>query len=332
MVGHGEGVKVPKVFVGQRAEEVEHELLLGLRGAIEGDERVAVERGQHVEKVEEITLALLEQRKYLQGVVGQDVGYLAYLAVRGPHADIGHTHRVLVGQTPIVDDFGFTGHLRKISTYWRRRDVEVNGISLAGLMGERDFPCFFLGTGRHLLKTIHTVGSGPHKQVAKAADDMCLAARVGSGLEETIELGIVVEAETHRSSPHGRTAEVYDAHRRSGRRGVVFGHVDGCLCRHLTQYLLFTLVFSQHGSIHQHTSAGRLVKPCNVQVGSRLAGTQKTPMTVHVGFHPGMVVVGVSPTGRVYLACRNADGAEGSHGEGALLTAASRGVLHAGHR
>ena len=45
-----------------------------------------------------------------------------------------------------------------------------------------------------------------------------------------------------------------------------------------------------------------------------------------------MVVVGMRPSRRIYLTCRNADGAQSRHCEGRFLAAASRCRLHRSHR
>ena len=84
--------------------------------------------------------------------------------------------------------------------------------------------------------------------------------------------------------------------------------------------------------VHQHGTGSRRIEPGQIEHSLRLTGAQKVPLSVGPGLYPGMIVIGVSPAGRVDLSGRNAHGTQGSHRERAFLTTAPIGRPEGGKR
>ena len=119
--------------------------------------------------------------------------------------------------------------------------------------------------------------------------------------------------------------------------GIVVGDVDLAVDGSLLNLVLRSVVTAVDLGVHEHSAACRLVEPSKIQYGFGLTGSKEVPSCalgaiVHPYFHPGVVVVGMCPTRGVDLTCRYADGPEGGHAEGRLLTAASAGCAHGGER
>ena len=70
-------------------------------------------------------------------------------------------------------------------------------------------------------------------------------------------------------------------------------------------------------------SFGTSCKPAAIQFFFRLAGPQKVPFSIYPNLDPGMVIVAVRPTRRVYLTCCKPDTAQCRHRKGGFFSAAS---------
>ena len=123
-------------------------------------------------------------------------------------------------------------------------------------------------------------------------------------------------------------------------RGVVlFSHLNpelACLCigsgdivadnRAVPADYLFPLsrrIIAECAAVNQKRLSGRSCKPAAIQFFFRLAGPQKVPFSIYPNLDPGMVIVAVRPTRRVYLTCCKPDTAQCRHRKGGFFSAAS---------
>ena len=66
-------------------------------------------------------------------------------------------------------------------------------------------------------------------------------------------------------------------------------------------------IIAECAAVNQKRLSGRSCKPAAIQFFFRLAGPQEVPFSIYPNLDPGMVIVAVRPTRRVYLTCCKPD-------------------------
>ena len=183
---------------------------------------------------------------------------------------------------------------------------------------------------RGLCPAIPAVFRGPYEHVALAGSEERAAFFVGIFRHGTVKFGIVVDFEIHACPADGLPLAIDDAEIYAPRRTVVVDEVDFREIIGAQHHFLGAVVVAKGSCVHQQGARGRRVEPPEIQHGLGLAGSHEIPLAVGPGLHPGVVIVGVGPARRIDLSRRNADAAQGGHGEGRFLATASDGRLHAG--
>ena len=146
-----------------------------------------------------------------------------------------------------------------------------------------------------------------------------------------MKLGIVVQLEFDTGTLHRCAGLVPHRHLCPGGGGIVLDDVDFGIVRRNAHHLLGPLVAAKYLGVHQHPPAGRRVEPSQVQHRLGLAGTQEMPPPVGPSLYPGMIVVGVRPTGRIDLTGRNAYRAQRTDQQRRFLATTSVGRLDSSH-
>ena len=163
----------------------------------------------------------------------------------------------------------------------------------------------------------------PYQQVATSAGERCVTLGIAWESGKGIKLCVVVEAEAHVCTLHRLSLGIGYVGYQRRHLGIVGCHVDFGVAGRLAQHLLRAFVATENTSVHEHPTGSRCIEPPKVEHRLRFAGSQEMPLAIHPGFHPGMIVIGVAPSGGIDLACGNAYRTESCHAERALLAAAS---------
>ena len=137
------------------------------------------------------------------------------------------------------------------------------------------------------------------------------------------ELGVVVNLELDTGVLYRLAFAVLDIEVDRCNRRIVGGEVDFCEVACAQHHLLRSVIVAESACVHEHCSRSRSVEPTEVKHWFWFAGAEEVPLAVCPGLYPGVVVVGVSPTRCVHLACRYAYGSERCNGKRTLLTTTS---------
>ena len=172
--------------------------------------------------------------------------------------------------------------------------------------------------------------AGPDQQVAEPCVERRLA--VGSGRVgcDSVEFGVVVNLEVHGGAFY-RSAAVKDRYDRVPCRHIAAYHVDFGVARGALYDILRPAVVAVYLGVQQQGPRHGGVEPGVVEGGRRLAGSHKVPAAVGIDLHPGVVVVGMGPSGRIDLAGRDAGGTQGGHCEHGLLSATAHTAAYRGY-
>ena len=188
----------------------------------------------------------------------------------------------------------------------RRNKVEVKSASETVVLIYYHRYCI-LPTYAGFLETKQSVFAGPNNKVALAASQPRLSLGIRLLGDQSIELGIVVQAEIDLCILQGSTIGINYLNGNGVSLGIVVGDVYLGVALVATYYLLRPVVIAKNLGVHQHTARSGLVEPTHIQDGKRLAGTHEVPTTVHPCFYPSVVIVGMSPAWGIYLTGRNAN-------------------------
>ena len=242
---------------------------------------------------------------------------------------IGLADRVLHRQAAVVLGALFGSHLWQRGRDGRRHEVEI-------LRGERFFPLpEGHGDGLVLIETDLldadvAVLRCPDNHVAMAGGERGAALGIGLLRGHGVELGVIVEFKLHTGVADGLAQGIVHHDSDLRRGGIVVDDVDLGVAGRAAHHLLRTVVVAEDLRVHQHAARSTLVEPSQVQDRLRLAGPEEVPLSVGPGLHPGVVVVGVGPAGRIDLAGGDAHAPEGRHEQRRLLAAASIGRADGG--
>ena len=244
---------------------------------------------------------------------------------------IGVADGVLLRHAAVVLGPLLGSHFRQIGVLHRRHDVKGFGKEVAFLLIQFHGQLLLLAEG-HLGKAETSVLRSPYQHIAQTGAQAASAVRTGILGAHSMELAIIVQLELHARIGHRIAAFIGHQHLDRSHGGIIGRNIYLREVRIPGHHFLDSVVITKDIRVHQHTAAGRGVKPTQIEHRLRLAGAQEVPFAIGPGFHPSMVVVGMRPARGVDLAGRDAYRAEGGHQESGFLTATSVSRPHCGKR
>ena len=164
----------------------------------------------------------------------------------------------------------------------------------------------------------------PDEEVAAPAGERGTAIGIRLFSAQGIELGIVVQTELDCGIRHGMAVGILHPNAQLADGCIVLRDVDFRVAGIAGDHLLGPIIVTEDLRMHEHTTRGRLIEPPLVEDRLRLTGSQEVPLPIDPRLDPRMIVVGMGPTGGIYLPGRNAHGTQGCHTESALLATATR--------
>ena len=205
--------------------------------------------------------------------------------------------------------------LRNIGRNTSRRrgsQVELHGEHVARLVverhGERLAPKF--------PDTEATLVRGPHDHIAQTRMQRYLAPLVARESHDGAILPVVEYLELDRRARNRLAVSIDDRHHRLPHGSIVTDDVDLRIALRALDHILRPVIVAINTRVHQHGARRRLVEPCDVEFGLRLACTQKRPPSVDPHLNPCVVVVGMGPARRIDLTRRYAHGTHRRNREG----------------
>ncbi len=172
----------------------------------------------------------------------------------------------------------------------------------------------------------------PDQQVAEPRVELGAAILVGFHLCQRVIFGVIVQFEAHGGVFGGQVVFVIYRDICRGRVGVVGEQVDAGVVRCALVDLFGTFVAAEDIGVYHHGACGNIGEPAHVEGGGGFAGAEEVPFAIDPDLDPGVVVVAVRPARGVALAGGDANGAQGSDGERALLAATPVRSLQCGQR
>ena len=237
--------------------------------------------------------------------------------------DISMADGVLISQPACILFALCLGHGRESSVLGRRDDVHVRLLGNVLLVIEKpDGDGLVFPEGGLGISELVVLGC-PDYHVALAGGEEGLPLSVRVFRCGRVELGVIVDLEVDPGIIDRLSFPVHYLEINPCRTAVVVDKIDFREVAGAQHHLLRAFIVAERTGVHEHGTGGRLVEPGKIEDRLGFAGTDEVPFPVCPGFHPGMVVIGMCPTGGIDLPGRNADGTEGSHGERALLSAAA---------
>ena len=258
-------------------------------------------------------------------------GKLTCLLVGHESGGIGIADRVFVCQTAVVLGALLGRYFGQVGAFSRRHDVQIDGKRGTRLFIELHLQLTVLAE-REFGKACLSAFRCPHQHIALAGSQRGLAFGIGLLAGYGIKFGIVIEFELDNGIGHRLASGVYYLHHGTGCRGVIVYHIDFRIAIGHGHYFFGAFVASEHLGVHQHSPAGWGVEPSQVEYGLGLAGSQEVPLAVSPGLYPGMIVVGVRPTGRIDLTRRYAYRTQSGHQQGRLFAATAISRTDSSHR
>ena len=217
---------------------------------------------------------------------------------------IGITDRIFLRQPPIIPSALLRCHFGQIGCFRWRYDIYIHGKSIA-LLFIKFHRQFRLPAEREFGKTEASVLRCPHQHISLSCGQSASAAGRGIFGSHRIEFRIIVKFEFHTGAIHGRTVRIHYGYGSFCSRCIIVNHIDFGVSGSNGHYLFLPLIASKNFCMHQHPPTGRRIEPPEIKNRFGLASSQEIPFTVCPCLHPRMIIIGMSPTGRIYLTCRN---------------------------
>ena len=104
-----------------------------------------------------------------------------------------------------------------------------------------------------------------------------------------VEFSIIIHLELYSGIGYRLPFGICHQYRAFGCRGIVVDYIDFRIVRSFVHDFLLSGIASEYFGMHQHATAGRSIKPAQVQYRFRFAGAEEVPFTIYPGFYPGMV-------------------------------------------
>ena len=246
---------------------------------------------------------------------------------------IGMANRILIGKSFQILGSCLCRYLWHVCLLWRRHNVK--GITITESLAH---PA--IQANRYLLvlakrcfgKAISSVLRSPNHHVALACREEGLAIGIRILGHHAAKLCVVVYLEVHSRPIHWLASLIHNIEVDAGGRGIVVDEIDFGIVGGAQHHLLGTIVVAERLGVHQHATRYGGVKPCQVEHSLWFASPKKVPLAVCPSLHPSVVVIGMSPTWGVNLACRDAYRSQRSYGKSTLLATSSEGRTNSGER